>query len=217
MTSISRLMFFRDFRNTPPTRFRTTHPLPITVTACSITSGHRRTSRLPAKTDLVIYEMLFRDFTGTEGQARGNGTVRAAIEKDPLTLKELGINAVELLPITMSSTATTRGVITRTFISHPTRPAHGTPQDYKEFIDLCHKEGIAVILDVVSPTRATGSIPGSGCTRQAPIPSSTPPRLMPTACSTTGTRAIRSWSASGPTCCGSGSRSSVWTVSGSTL
>ena len=31
------------------------------------------------KEDLVIYEMLFRDFTGTEGAAKGNGTVRKAI------------------------------------------------------------------------------------------------------------------------------------------
>ncbi|MDE5870216.1 MAG: hypothetical protein K2H18_08275, partial [Muribaculaceae bacterium] len=50
------------------------------------------------KDDLVIYELLFRDFTGTEGKANGNGTVRLAIEKIPY-LKSLGINAVELLPI----------------------------------------------------------------------------------------------------------------------
>lgn len=102
--------------------------------------------KAPAKTDLVIYEMLFRDFTGTEGQARGNGTVRAAIEKIPY-LKELGINAVELLPINEFNGNNSWGY-NPNFYFAPDK-AYGTPQDYKEFIDLCHKEGIAVILDVV--------------------------------------------------------------------
>lgn len=47
----------------------------------------------PAKTDLIIYELLIRDFTGTEGKADANGTVRGAIDKIPY-LKSLGINAV---------------------------------------------------------------------------------------------------------------------------
>ena len=47
---------------------------------------------------LVIYELLIRDFTGTEGAANGNGTVEGVIEKLPY-LKSLGINAIELLPI----------------------------------------------------------------------------------------------------------------------
>ena len=102
--------------------------------------------KAPAKTDLVIYEMLFRDFTGTEGQARGNGTVRAAIEKIPY-LKELGINTVELLPINEFNGNNSWGY-NPNFYFAPDK-AYGTPQDYKEFIDLCHKEGIAVILDVV--------------------------------------------------------------------
>ena len=51
------------------------------------------------KDNLIIYELLLRDFTGTEGKALGDGTVRGAIEKIPY-LKSLGINAVELLPIT---------------------------------------------------------------------------------------------------------------------
>ncbi len=102
--------------------------------------------KAPAKTDLVIYEMLFRDFTGTEGQSRGNGTVRAAIEKIPY-LKQLGVNAVELLPINEFNGNNSWGY-NPNFYFAPDK-AYGTPQDYKEFIDLCHKEGIAVILDVV--------------------------------------------------------------------
>ncbi len=54
--------------------------------------------KAPAKSDLIIYELLIRDFTGTEGQANCNGTVRGAIEKIPY-LKSLSINTLELLPI----------------------------------------------------------------------------------------------------------------------
>lgn len=99
-----------------------------------------------AKNDLVIYELLFRDFTGTEGKASGNGTVRGAIEKIPY-LKSLGINAVELLPIQEFDGNLSWGYNPNFYFALD--KAYGTPQDYKEFIDICHENGIAVILDVV--------------------------------------------------------------------
>ena len=98
------------------------------------------------KENLIIYELLLRDFTGTEGQARGDGTVRGAIEKIPY-LKELGVNAVELLPITEFSGNISWGY-NPNFYFAPDK-AYGTPDDYKEFIDECHSQGIAVILDMV--------------------------------------------------------------------
>ncbi|MDE6510564.1 MAG: hypothetical protein K2L00_00505 [Muribaculaceae bacterium] len=98
------------------------------------------------KDRLIIYELLFRDFTGTEGKAYGDGTVRGAIEKIPY-LKELGINAVELLPITEFNGNISWGY-NPNFYFAPDK-AYGTPDDYKEFIDRCHQEGIAVILDMV--------------------------------------------------------------------
>lgn len=99
-----------------------------------------------AKSDLIIYELLFRDFTGTEGKADANGTVRKAIEKIPY-LKSLGVNAVELLPITEFNGNNSWGY-NPNFYFAPDK-AYGTPDDYKEFIDICHENGIAVILDVV--------------------------------------------------------------------
>ncbi len=99
-----------------------------------------------SKDNLIIYELLFRDFTGTEGLAKGNGTVRAAIEKIPY-LKQLGINAVELLPINEFNGNNSWGYNPNFYFAID--KAYGTPQDYKEFIDKCHAEGIAVILDVV--------------------------------------------------------------------
>ncbi|MDE5651978.1 MAG: hypothetical protein K2I48_00750, partial [Muribaculaceae bacterium] len=100
----------------------------------------------PDKKDLVIYELLFRDFTGTEGKANGNGTVRQAIEKIPY-LKELGINAIELLPINEFNGNISWGY-NPNFYFAPDK-AYGTPDDYKEFINTCHENGIAVILDMV--------------------------------------------------------------------
>lgn len=96
--------------------------------------------------NLIIYELLFRDFTGEEGTARDDGNVRKAIEKFDY-LKTLGINAIELMPIMEFDGADSWGYNTNLYFA-PDK-AYGTPSDYKEFIDLCHQNGIAVILDIV--------------------------------------------------------------------
>ena len=100
----------------------------------------------PDKDNLVIYELLFRDFTGTEGKALGDGTVKLAMQKIPY-LKDLGVNAIELLPIQEFNGNNSWGY-NPNFYFAPDK-AYGTPDDYKAFIDECHKNGIAVILDVV--------------------------------------------------------------------
>ena len=101
---------------------------------------------IPDHDKLVIYEMLFRDFTGTEGEANGNGTVRQAMAKIPY-LKELGVNAVELMPIMEFNGNNSWGYNTNFYMA-PDK-AYGSPKDYKDFIDACHRNGIAVILDIV--------------------------------------------------------------------
>ncbi|MDE5877300.1 MAG: hypothetical protein K2H47_07385 [Muribaculaceae bacterium] len=100
----------------------------------------------PVDSDLVIYELLLRDFTGTEGEAYGNGTVKGAIEKLPY-LKSLGVNAIELLPINEFNGNISWGY-NPNFYFAPDK-AYGTPDDYKRLIDLCHANGMAVILDMV--------------------------------------------------------------------
>ncbi len=102
--------------------------------------------KAPRKQDLIIYELLLRDFTGTEGEAKGDGTLRLAMEKIPY-LKALGVNAIELLPINEFNGNLSWGY-NPNFYFAPDK-AYGTPDDYKEFIDLCHENGIAVILDLV--------------------------------------------------------------------
>ncbi len=98
------------------------------------------------QTDLIIYELLLRDFTGTEGQKRGNGTVKQAIEKLDY-LQYLGVNAVELLPIMEFNGNISWGYNTNFYFA-PDK-AYGTPDDYRLFVDECHKRGMAVILDIV--------------------------------------------------------------------
>ena len=105
-------------------------------------SGFKR----PDKNDLVIYELLLRDFTGTEGKSRGNGTLRQAMEKIPY-LKKLGVNVIELLPINEFNGNNSWGY-NPNFYFAPDK-AYGTPDDYKDFISLCHENGMAVVLDIV--------------------------------------------------------------------
>lgn len=101
---------------------------------------------IPDHFNLIIYELLFRDFTGTENRASGNGTVKLAIEKLPY-LKTLGVNAIELLPICEFNGNNSWGYNPNFYFAADKQ--YGTPDDYKEFIDLCHQNGIAVILDMV--------------------------------------------------------------------
>lgn len=102
---------------------------------------------IPNHDNLVVYELLFRDFTGVEdGLAGGVGTVRQAIAKIPY-IKELGFNAVELMPV-MEFNGTNSWGYNTNFYFAPDK-AYGSPTDYKDFIEACHREGIAVILDIV--------------------------------------------------------------------
>ncbi len=100
---------------------------------------------IPDHRNLIVYEMLFRDFTGTDGKADANGTVRKAIEKIPY-LKSLGINAVELMPIMQFNGNNSWGY-NPNFYMAPDKN-YGSPTDYRDFIETCHQNGIAVILDV---------------------------------------------------------------------
>ncbi len=101
---------------------------------------------IPNHSDLVIYELLLRDFTGTEGASKGDGTLKRAMEKLPY-LKTLGVNCIELMPIMEFNGNNSWGYNTNFYMA-PDK-AYGAPLDYKKFIDECHKLGIAVVLDIV--------------------------------------------------------------------
>lgn len=97
---------------------------------------------------LVIYELLLRDFTATSD-------IHGAMDKLPY-LKEMGVNAIELMPTQEFDGNDSWGYNPCYFFAMD--KAYGTKKDYKDFIDACHKEGIAVILDVVY-NHATGDFP----------------------------------------------------------
>ena len=101
---------------------------------------------IPDHHNLMIYELLIRDFTGDEGKSNGNGTLRKAIEKIPY-LVDLGINAVELMPVMEFNGNNSWGYNTNFYFA-PDK-AYGSPRDLKDFVEICHRNGIAVILDIV--------------------------------------------------------------------
>jgi len=92
----------------------------------------------PAKEDLVIYEALIRDFNATKTWE----SMSAQIDY----FKNLHINAIELMPVMEFEGNISWGYNT-SFHMAPDK-AYGTPEAMKDFIDLCHQNGIAVILDV---------------------------------------------------------------------
>lgn len=100
------------------------------------------------KNDLVIYEMLFRDFTAT-------GDINGATAKLDY-LKSLGFNAVELMPVQEFDANDSWGYNPCFFFALD--KAYGTKEMYKKFIDACHERGMAVIFDVVY-NHATGNMP----------------------------------------------------------
>ena len=104
---------------------------------------------IPDHDNLVVYELLVRDFTCTanlNGLANGWGTISLAKEKLPY-IKAMGFNAIELMPIMEFNGNNSWGYNTNFYMA-PDK-AYGSPTEYKDFIEACHQNGIAVILDIV--------------------------------------------------------------------
>lgn len=93
----------------------------------------------PEVQDLVIYELLIRDFVATSDIK----TVIDTLEY----LERLGVNAIELMPVNQFEGNDSWGYNPSFYFA--TDKAYGRRDDYKRFIDECHKRGIAVILDMV--------------------------------------------------------------------
>ena len=100
------------------------------------------------KNDLVIYEMLFRDFTTSQDIAG------AMAQLD--YIENLGVTAVQLMPVQEFDGNLSWGYNPNHWFALD--KYYGTRQEYKEFIDECHARGLAVIIDVVY-NHATGSHP----------------------------------------------------------
>ncbi|MCA9192070.1 MAG: hypothetical protein KDB03_09915 [Planctomycetales bacterium] len=91
------------------------------------------------KSDLILYEMHVGSFTF-------EGTYKAAAER--LTeLAQLGVNAIELMPLAQAAGKWNWGYDGVQFFSPSA--SYGSPDELRLFIDRAHSLGMAVIVDVV--------------------------------------------------------------------
>lgn len=111
----------------------------VVNTAPASYSWQVNTFKIDKPDNMVIYEILIRDFTE-------QGTIKAVQEKISY-LKNLGVNAIELMPFNEFEGNNSWGYNPSFYFA--TDKAYGASSDYKAFIDACHSNGIAVIMDMV--------------------------------------------------------------------
>jgi hypothetical protein len=93
----------------------------------------------PSKESLMIYELWLADFTNA-------GNWQGLI--DTLAyLKHLGINALEIEPFNNFEGSVSWGYNPNFYFA--TDKVYGTANAVKQFVDACHQQGIAVIMDMV--------------------------------------------------------------------
>ena len=102
----------------------------------------------PARTKMVAYELLLRDFIARHDYQ----TLRDTLNY----LSRLGVNAISLMPINEFDGNDNWGY-SPDFYFAPDK-YYGTKLALKQFIDECHRRGIAVILDMVL-NHSTGQSP----------------------------------------------------------
>ena len=102
----------------------------------------------PKKEDLIVYEVLVRDFDAD----RNYQDIIDRIDY----FKNLNINAIQLMPIMEFDGNETWGY--NTSFHYALDKFYGTQDKFKELVDLCHQNGIAVILDIAL-NHATGRNP----------------------------------------------------------
>jgi len=93
----------------------------------------------PKKEDLIIYEVLVRDFDADRNY-------QDLIDKISY-FKDLNINAIHLMPVMEFEGNESWGYNTSYHMALD--KFYGTEDKLREFIDVCHQNGIAVILDLV--------------------------------------------------------------------
>ncbi|MEG4283013.1 alpha-amylase family glycosyl hydrolase [Microcoleus sp. A006_D1] len=99
---------------------------------------------LPGDRELVIYEMHVADFSGGEADPLARGKYEHVVEKLDY-LAELGINAIELMPLKEYPGDYSWGYNPRYFFA--AESSYGTTAELKNLIDECHGRGIRVIMD----------------------------------------------------------------------
>jgi len=92
----------------------------------------------PNKDKLVIYELLVRDFDANRNYQNIINRIQY--------FKDLGINAIQLMPIMEFEGNESWGYNTAFHMALD--KFYGTPEKFKELVDICHQNGIAIILDI---------------------------------------------------------------------
>jgi 1,4-alpha-glucan branching enzyme len=109
---------------------------------------------LPADRELVIYELHVGDFSGGEDDPFARGKYKHVVEKLDY-LSELGINAIELMPVKEYPGDYSWGYNPRYFFA--TESSYGSTAELKHLIDECHARGIRVIMDGIYNHSESGS------------------------------------------------------------
>lgn len=92
----------------------------------------------PKKEDLIVYEVLIRDFDETR-------SFQGLINRINY-FKNLNVNAIQLMPVMEFEGNESWGYNTSYHMALD--KFYGPKEKMKEFVDLCHQNGIAVILDI---------------------------------------------------------------------
>ena len=118
---------------------KTTEPVSVFQTAQEPFAWEVENFTPPAEDDMVVYEMLIRDFVETHSYA----TIADSLNY----LKNLGVNVLELMPINEFEGNSSWGY-NPSFYFAPDK-YYGPKNELKNLIDECHKRGIAVVIDMV--------------------------------------------------------------------
>ncbi len=101
----------------------------------------------PAFEEMVIYELHVGTFSGNGDGLGRMGLYRDIVDTHLDHLVALGVNVVELMPVTEFDYYESWGY--NPINNWAPENAYGSPEDLKYTIDILHQNGIAVVLDVV--------------------------------------------------------------------
>ena len=118
---------------------KTNHAVTLLRTGDASYAWQNTNFQKPKKTDLVIYELLIRDFDALHSFD--------AVKNRLNYLQELGVNAIEFMPVNEFDGNESWGYNPSFHMALD--KYYGNITSFKQLIDECHKRGIAVILDVV--------------------------------------------------------------------
>jgi glycosidase len=123
---------------TYPTGKTTGH---VSVVKSSSTPYNWQTATVtqPAKTDMIIYELLMRDFVASHSYASLLDTLNY--------LQRLGVNVIELMPVSEFENNNSWGYNVSYHMALD--KYYGSPERFKAFVDAAHQRGMLVVLDVV--------------------------------------------------------------------